>query len=219
MSEVYNTIPTRRRPGTLAPRRRFTVDEDEYYDPHPSRSSAIREAAFSSAPNTTGPMQQQRGRNTDIAVYDERPPRRKPRIHWLLPLSLGIILTICLVAGINTFGSWYQNNQINATYGMPRTWQTDAVVGHNNDSAQNPSHFIFENLRGKIIVIEIPGGDISKTRIYTIGGVMTESDADLIPVTGSFQDVNGDGRPDMIVHVGNNEVVLINDGSKFVPQS
>ncbi len=41
--------------------------------------------------------------------------------------------------------------------------------------------------------------------------------ADLVPVTLSFQDVNGDHRPDMILHFQGTQVVFINDGSGFRP--
>src|SRR2546425_1583080 len=47
------------------------------------------------------------------------------------------------------FRSWH--------YGRPRTFQTDAVVGH-NDSAASPSHFIAINLNRHVEVIECPGG-------------------------------------------------------------
>ena len=33
--------------------------------------------------------------------------------------------------------SWWQNHQLDSTYGMPRTYQTDQVVGH-SDSAEPP---------------------------------------------------------------------------------
>src|SRR5215469_16870910 len=73
-------------------------------------------------------------------------------------------------------------------YGRPRTFQIDAVVGQ-NDSASNPSHFIALNLNGRIEVIEFPGGDASKARIY-LGPQLYGSGQDLIPVTLSFVDVN-----------------------------
>src|SRR6266487_4661311 len=43
-------------------------------------------------------------------------------------------------------------------YGYPRTYQTDAVVGH-GDSLAHPSHFIAINLDGHLEVIELSGGD------------------------------------------------------------
>jgi hypothetical protein len=98
---------------------------------------------------------------------------------------------------------------------VPRTYQVDAVVGH-NDSSSNPSHFEAENIRGHIIVIELPGGDASKSRVY---GITTEMNGNT-SVTVNFQDVNGDGKLDMVVVVGDpgstTTFTLYNDGTQFV---
>jgi hypothetical protein len=63
-----------------------------------------------------------------------------------------------------------------------------------NDSSAHPSHFIALNLDGHIKVIEISGGDSSKERVY-IGPTIFSPNPELVPVTVSFQDVNGDGKP------------------------
>src|SRR5260370_11803390 len=111
--------------------------------------------------------------------------------------------------------AWHQQ-QIYATQGNPRTWKVDEVVGH-GDSPMHLSHFIFENLNAHVVIIEIQGGDISRTRIY--GGIPILGDnAAGIPVTGEFKDVNGDGKVDMIAHVGNESFVYLNDGTQFKPQ-
>ena len=68
---------------------------------------------------------------------------------------------------LNDLGAWWQNHQDDVAFGMPRTYQTDAVVGH-NDSNSNPSHFIAINLRGSIYILEAPGGNFSKSRSYFI---------------------------------------------------
>lgn len=115
----------------------------------------------------------------------------------------------------NALGNWWQVTQDDWYYGRPRTFQTDAVVGH-NDSASNPSHFIVINLNRHILIIELPGGDSSKARIYT-GPILIGQGQDLTPVTLSFRDVNGDGRPDMIVNVQDSHFVFFNDGSMFRP--
>ncbi|HET8846357.1 MAG TPA: hypothetical protein VFN35_33150, partial [Ktedonobacteraceae bacterium] len=49
------------------------------------------------------------------------------------------------------------------TYGTPRTFQIDAVVGH-HDGPAHPSHFEGLNLNGQIEVIELHGGDPSHTQ-------------------------------------------------------
>jgi hypothetical protein len=109
--------------------------------------------------------------------------------------------------------SWWQNHQLDSTYGMPRTYQTDQVVGH-ADSTGHPTHFIAVNLNAHITIIEIPGGDSSHARIYS-GPTLLTDNGDTIPVTLEFYDVNGDGKVDMIVHIGDQKIVYLNDGTQF----
>jgi hypothetical protein len=100
-------------------------------------------------------------------------------------------------------------------YGRPRTFQIDYFVGH-NESAGIASHFIAINLHGHIEIIEMPGGDATHARIY-IGPQLFTPDSDLVPVTLSFRDVNGDHQPDMIIHFQGTQVVFINDHGGFRP--
>ena len=113
--------------------------------------------------------------------------------------------------------TWWGNHQLESIYGMPRTYQTDQVVGH-DDSADHPTHFIAVNLHAKIIIIELPGGDSAHARIYS-GPALFSDNGDTIPVTLEFADVNGDGKIDMIAHIGNQRIVYLNDGTQFKPQA
>ena len=133
----------------------------------------------------------------------------------LLAIIVGMLVMIVLVVAFSAFGSWWQVHQDDATYGRPRTFQTNAVVGH-ADSPSNPSHFIFLNLNRHVVIVEIPGGDASHARIYN-GPTLFGDGQDLTPVTGEFRDVNGDGKPDMVVHIQNQTLVFINDGTQFRP--
>ncbi len=65
-------------------------------------------------------------------------------------------------------------------------------------------------------IFEIPGGDASRTRIYT-GPVLFGDGQDLTPITGELRDVNGDGKPDLVVYIGDQRIVYINDGTMFRP--
>ena len=112
--------------------------------------------------------------------------------------------------------SWWQVTQDDWRYGRPRTYQVDAVVGH-HDSTTNPSHFIALNLNSHIQVIEFPGGDPSQAKVY-VGPVLIGSGQDLAVVTLTFKDVNKDGKPDMIIHVGNSHFTYINDHGQFRPE-
>ncbi len=129
-------------------------------------------------------------------------------------LLLGATAAVLLVILLSVLFSWWQGVMDNMHYGYPRTSQLDAVVGH-NDSESNQTHFIFLNLHGHIEVIEIPGGDPAHARIFT-GPTLVGAGQDLIPVTGEIRIENG--RRDLIVHVQNQQIVYINDGSTFHQQ-
>ncbi len=64
-------------------------------------------------------------------------------------------------------------------------------------------------------IIELPHGDSADARIYRGPTLMTD-DADLVPVTGEFKTVHG--KEEMIVHIGDQEIIYVNNGQKFVPQ-
>jgi len=159
---------------------------------------------------------------TTTAPYDIPPARKEPRnIHWMLYVGLGMIGALLLFAlGANAL-TWGMNKYNDVIYGNPRTFQTDAIVGH-NDNARNPSHFIAVNLHGQIIIVEFPGGDPSKAIDY-IGPALVGPGDDLLPVTLSFSDMNRDLKLDMVVHISDRSFVFFNqttkDGLKFVAPS
>jgi hypothetical protein len=134
----------------------------------------------------------------------------------VIAVIVGMLLMAALFVTLNAFGSWWQVHQDDVTYGRPRTFQVDAVVGH-NDSVTNPSHFMFLNLNRHVVIIELPGGDSTHSRIYN-GPTLFGDGQDLTPITAEFKDVNGDGKIDMIVHIQDQRLVFINDGTQFVPQ-
>jgi len=133
----------------------------------------------------------------------------------MLYLGIGMVVMLALWMLLTMAMSWWNTTWDDIHYGRPRTFQTDAVVGH-NDSSANPSHFIAINLNGRIEVLEFPAGDGSKARIY-IGPQLYGSGEELIPVTLSFVDVNGNHQPDMIIHFQDTRIVFINDKGSFRP--
>ncbi len=137
------------------------------------------------------------------------------RAHPLLLLGLGMIAMLVLWTLLTLAVTWWNTTWDDIHYGRPRTFQIDAIVGH-NDSSSNPSHFIAMNLNGRLEVIEFPGGDASKARIY-IGPQLYGNGDNLIPVTLSFVDVNGNHRPDMILHFQDTRLVYINENGGFRP--
>jgi hypothetical protein len=133
----------------------------------------------------------------------------------VLAIAAGMLLMILLVFGVNACSAWLHVFRDDLTYGRPRTYQFNAVVGH-NDSASNPTHFIILNLNRHIEIIEFPGGDTTHARIYS-GPVLFGDGQYLTPVTASVKDVNGDGKPDLILHIQDQVVVFINTGMEFRP--
>ena len=152
------------------------------------------------------------------SVHTPQPKRTaQPRagLHPLFFLGVGMLATLALIAVASLVTTWFATTLDDLRYGRPRTFQIDAYVGH-NESPGNPSHFLAVNLHGRIDITELPGGDASHARIY-IGPQLYGADADLIPVTLSFVDVNGDQKPDMIITFQGTQVVFINDQGGFRP--
>ncbi len=109
---------------------------------------------------------------------------------------------------------WWTQHQLDATYEFPRVSQADAVV-YPGDSAAHPSHYLFLNLNGTVLIIELPHGDSTKSRIYK-GPALFSDNADQIPVTGEFRVVNG--KIELLVHIQDRIILYINNGTQFIPQ-
>jgi hypothetical protein len=221
--------------------KRYAHDDDEYLEDEPRSHTSVRaykpantkpqariqttthrtpvppraSASYSQPgpqPVTQPPVAPPRVVRTPVPTHSHY-TRRRVQLHPLLYIGLAMLLMICGWVILSALGAWFQVKQDDWTYGRPRTYQIDAVVGH-HDSAANPSHFVVMNFRGRIVVVEFPGGDITKTQVYP-GPLIDGKENDLAPVTISFKDVNGDGKPDMIVNTPMTRFVLINDGNSF----
>ncbi|HLX58010.1 MAG TPA: hypothetical protein VKR83_13390 [Ktedonobacteraceae bacterium] len=205
-------------------------DEDRYYVTRPHTSArrydipARRDTLETPVTETGAAIQRRRsvmtsavsGGVTSKAMAPSLASRARHAQHFpLIAIVLGMMMMALLAVTFSAIGSWWQIHQQDVTYGRPRTFQVDAVVGH-NDSPANPSHFIFLNLNRHVVIIELPGGDPAHARIYS-GPTLFGDGQDLTPVTAEFRDVNGDGRPDMIVHIQDQTLVYINDGTQFRP--
>src|SRR5947208_411536 len=178
------------------------VEDDDAYYPQRPPSNTIRYT------DTRGNQIVRQG-NRQYVLHNEPPPKRK--VHWSLILGIGMALMLGLYLGLAWVANWWLNHQLDTTYGMPRTYQVDAVVGH-QDSALNPSHFIFLNLNGHVEIIELPAGNASKAKIY-IGPVLFSDNASLIPVTGEFRNING--TEEMLVYIQDKTLIYISDGTQF----
>jgi hypothetical protein len=140
-------------------------------------------------------------------------PRRRP--HWMPRLGLALSLVFLSWLLLTEAATWTQHALDTLHYGSPRTYQTDAVVGH-GDSPTHPSHFIALNLDGHLEVIELAGGNPAHAHIY-VGPTLTGPEAAQVPVTIQFQDVNGDGKPDLLLLFNGIQVVYLNTGTSFQP--
>jgi hypothetical protein len=144
-----------------------------------------------------------------------RKPMKLPKAHPLFYLGVGMIAMLLLWFIVSTAINLVQTTLDNIHYGYPRTFQTDAWVGHNEQTG-TPSHFIAINLHGHVEVIEIAGGDPAQTRMYS-GPQLYGPGSDLAPVTLRFLDVNGDHKLDMVVSFQGTHLVYINDQGGFRP--
>jgi hypothetical protein len=183
------------------------VDDESYYSTR-LPTSAIRYTT------PAGNQVIQRG-NKRFVIHDEPPPQKR-KVHWMLILGVGMIVMLLLWVSLSWVTTWWTHHQLDTTYEFPRVSQADAVV-YPGDTAAHPSHYLFLNLNGHVLIVEFPGGDASKSRIYS-GPTLFSDNADQVPVTGEFKDVNGDGKIDMVVHIGDKNIIYLNDGTQFKPQ-
>ncbi len=186
-------------------------DVDELDDIEDSYFPARLPSSARRYQTTNGSQVIQQG-NRRFILHNGPPPKRK--VHWSLILGIGMALMLGLYLGLTWVTNWWVNHQMDTTYGMPRTYQVDAVVGH-EDSVVNPSHFIFLNLNGHVEIIELPGGNAAKAKIY-VGPVLFSDNAALVPVTGEFRNVNG--TEEMLVYIQDKVLVYVSDGTQFKPK-
>lgn len=197
-------------------RQPYSYDFEDDNDDTRSHTSAIRYAPRQGNGTVIyGPPPIRRS-SRYTASQPAAPTQARRQVHWLVYVGLLFMVGIIGWLAFTILGDWWQTKQDDWQYGNPHTYQTDVVVGH-SDSASNPSHFIAENLRGQIIVVEYPGGDVSKARSYSI--TTLPGNDSYPPVRLAFKDVNGDGKLDMLVQIGDPgsqvQVILYNNGQQF----
>ena len=160
---------------------------------------------------------QQPPRRRQYFEEEEEQPKPRRHVHKLVYVGIALFAVIAIWQGLNGLAWFWQQKQDDWTFGQNRVYITDAVVGH-NDSTQNPSHFIAVNDKGNIYVIELQGGDTSKSHIYNITTI--EGNVNNPPVVLFFQHLTRDGRVDMIVQIGDQgnafDINLFNTGTGFV---
>jgi hypothetical protein len=196
-------------------------------NPVPSRTSAKRIHAPNPVTNPirgkTTTEQVRKVQHTPYAAIDQGYGRVRVQKKERRKSGAGSrIITIALLLLVLGFSgsvvlNWDGDRLADLQYGRPRTFQTDFVVGHNNDSDFAKSHFIALNLNGQIEIIEIPGGDGSKAVSYVGPNIVNSN----IQIRLKFVDVNDDQKPDMVIEIedGSNKVMIWpNTGQKFDPK-
>ncbi|GHO87043.1 hypothetical protein KSZ_50490 [Dictyobacter formicarum] len=97
-------------------------------------------------------------------------------------------------------------------YGRPRTYQTDAFVGH--EHTEQLSHFVALNIHGQAEVLELPGNDPTHARLI-LGPRLSGPQADLVPVTIQFVPSSNPHTPDMRLDIGITSIFFQNSHGQF----
>jgi len=171
---------------------------------------------------STRPQNRSSARRYDLAPYarGERRTEELPRQgkHPLFYIGISLVIVVVFLTAYTLIPPALQKWHDDSMYGYPRTFQTDANIGHGGTE-----HFLALNNHGTIEVLEIPvnPSPTNQPRLYIIVRLSNQG-ADLVPATLSFPDVNNDGKPDLQVTVldGTNPSVwiLFNNGTSFVPK-
>lgn len=131
-----------------------------------------------------------------------------------LAMAVGAtIAVLALYVVVSTVVQWAQVKLDDFQYGRPRTTQMDAYVGH-TEAEGSPSHFIAMNLNRRVTILQLPGGDSTKATAI-VGPYLFGQGEDLTPVLMNVQDVNVDGKPDLVVSVKSEQLLYLNDGAAF----
>ena len=174
-------------------------DDDRYYQVR--QPTSVRRYQ-----DTEGNQVIQKG-NKRIVVHEEPPPKKnKWHVHWLVYVGATMLVMVGVWYGLTQFSIWWNNHQLDSEYGNPRTYQTDQSVGFRD--SQIPTHFIALNLNGQTEVIVCPASDCTRARIY-LGPKLFGDGSASVPVTVSFESNN------MVMHVGDQQIIFINTGTQF----
>ena len=134
---------------------------------------------------------------------------------WRLGLigAGALVGVLAIYAVLSALFAFAQVKADDIAYGRPRTTHLDGYFGHAGEQAGQPSHILALNLDRRIVLIELPGGDTQGASTIT-GPYLFGANEDLTPVQLSSADINGDGNPDLLVDVKNEQLVYINDKDK-----
>lgn len=159
--------------------------------------------------------QEMRNATTRSGAANARPLTVAPSIslHTFAYLVTAVLALIAIYAVMGNVLSWGRSRIDDVRYGNPRTYQLDAVVGH-EDGAGTPTHLMAMNLNRQVVIVELPGGDPAKIRTLT-GPYLFGAEEDKTPVLMRLDDLNRDGAKDLVVSIKNEEIVYLNRDGQF----
>lgn len=131
----------------------------------------------------------------------------------LIVLVLSIWLVMHLVLAAIDFCTDVSNT---FHYGPNRTMVISGIFGH-NDSPTNQTEIVAINLHGTLLIQEVPGGDVTKTKTYSTGLMLVGDVAAKTPIQLAVKELNGDHKPDVLITIPGQDVTLklINNGTTF----
>jgi hypothetical protein len=227
---VYNRVPARSH-ATVAPR---TTAEPEasrhraghYAGIHPEdspRTTGSTGVQRRPVPMTNPPVEEEeeaqerayeRRPSSSVRRYrvTKKPAPKRASVPQMMIAGGSIIAGITLALLVPPIWNSVMDQ---VHYGFPRLSQVDANVGHGTAQALT-TRFLALNNHGLIEVLEVPTGTPGKDDLHLyLVAQLSGKEADQAPVAVSFEDVNGDHKPDMVVTCSGNTFILYNDGHRF----
>jgi hypothetical protein len=121
-------------------------------------------------------------------------------------VGLALYLAYMLIA---TLVTWGQVKLDDIRYGYPRTYQTDAFIGYNEQTGV-PTHFVVVNAHRQVLIMILPGGDPGHAEVIK-GPYLFGPGQEFSPATLQISDLNHDGFPDLTLQVAGQTIVYLND--------
>ncbi len=149
--------------------------------------------------------------------YIQPEPKSRGWIKSIAILVLVALVVWGLVLGILSLISWSTDVSNTYAYGPTRTSMVSGVFGIDHDSLATPTSVIAVNMKGTLVIMVLPAGDVSKAKIYPTGFTLVGEGAAKLPVLLKIKDVNGDHKPDVQIEIPGQSITLtlINTGNGF----
>ncbi len=204
-----NTIQRNRRP--IQP---DVADEEEQFMPKDTDDLMGEDARVTTAHGKVTPLRTRR----IAGSYAQQQPDNQGMSKVKLVTTIFIVLLIVwnIVKAVLFIVDFCTDVSNTLAYGPNRTSVVSGVFGH-SDSLSNPSYVVAMNVKGTLLLEAVPGGDVSKAKIYPTGLALIGDNASKLPIILTVKDLNGDHKPDVFVQIPGQGVTLklINTGTGF----